>query len=436
MANRATLALRAWAHRPVPQDAALALGLLVVCVLVTDPHTLLPAVADRLGSGGWSGPGVAWLWWVATALTMVGVSLRRRWPVPMLVLCALSVAARLGAGVPPTVMDLAALILLYTVAARYSRTVSLSILSGLLVLSAAWVVGGAVAGRPLRMVSLRTCNREATLSGPGQPGSVSTSCQDGGSNPWSGLPVVGSALVAAWAVGSGRRNRRAYLEQLHTRAQDLERERDQQAALAVAAERGRISREVHDVVAHGLSLIVVQAQGAEAALDSNPADTRSALRTIVKTGRDSLADMRRVLAALGEVEDAWHPPPGLAQLPGLLTRVRQAGTPVQLRVEGTPTALPSPVDLSAYRIMQEALTNVMKHAGPGAAADIVVSYRDTEVDIEVSDDGPATVGGGGGNGLRGMRRRVTLLGGRLRAGPGVRGGFVVRASLPIQGPGA
>jgi signal transduction histidine kinase len=113
-------------------------------------------------------------------------------------------------------------------------------------------------------------------------------------------------------------NRRAYLEQLHARAADLVRERDQRAALAVAAERGRISREMHDVVAHGLSLIVIQAQGADAALDHRPADTRGALGAIVRTGRDSLADMRRVLDVLGEVEDSWHPQPGLDALPGLL----------------------------------------------------------------------------------------------------------------------
>jgi signal transduction histidine kinase len=195
---------------------------------------------------------------------------------------------------------------------------------------------------------------------------------------------------------------------------------------------------MHDVVAHGLSLIVIQAQGADAALDNRPADTRSALRAIVRTGRDSLADMRRVLAALGEVEDAWHPQPGLAQLPGLLEQVRTAGTEVRLRVAGTPAALPSAVDLSAYRIVQEALTNVMKHAGTGASADVVLEYSDAEIAVEVGDDGRipnghAGPGVGGGNGLRGMDRRVQLLGGRLSAEPEAGGGFRVRATLPIEG---
>jgi len=158
----------------------------------------------------------------------------------------------------------------------------------------------------------------------------------------------------------------------------------------------------------------------------------------VRTGRDSLADMRRVLAAMGEAEDAWHPQPGLAQLPALLDQVCKAGTTVRFRVDGAPTAVPSAVDLSVYRIVQEALTNVMKHAGSGASADIVVGYSDTEMAVEVRDDGRggAEPGSGapvGGNGLRGMDRRVRLLGGRLSAGPLPSGGFRVRATLPIEG---
>jgi signal transduction histidine kinase len=251
---------------------------------------------------------------------------------------------------------------------------------------------------------------------------------------WGGPVLLAAVFGAAWAIGSAARNRRAYLDQLHARAADLERERDQRAALAVAAERGRISREVHDVVAHGLSLIVIQAQGADAALDHRPADTRGALRTIVRTGRDSLTDMRRMLDALGEVEDTWHPQPGLDALPSLLDRVRQAGTPVSLRVDGTVTTLPAPVDLSAYRVVQEALTNVMKHAGPGARADVVVRYSDTRLGIHVTDDGRGrSADSDGGNGLRGMDSRVRLLGGRLDTGPGPDGGFLIRAELPIDG---
>ena len=272
---------------------------------------------------------------------------------------------------------------------------------------------------------------------------------------WGGLPLLGSVLVAAWAVGSGSRTRRAYLDELHARARDLERDRDQRAALAVAAERGRISRELHDVVAHGPSVMVIQAQGGAAALAHRPAATQAALAAIVATGRDSLADMRRVLAAVGEPDARWHPAPGLAALPALLAQVRRTGTPVRLRIDGTPVALPSPVDLSAYRIVQEALTNTMKHARSGATAEVVLGYRYTEISIEVVDDGqpptvagtddPAAAGppsngpsgdGQRGNGLRGMHERVRLLGGRLAAGPEPGGGFAVGAAIPVGSRGA
>jgi signal transduction histidine kinase len=237
-------------------------------------------------------------------------------------------------------------------------------------------------------------------------------------------------------MGSAARSRRGYLEQLHARARDLERERDQRAALAVADERGRISRELHDVVAHGLSVMVTQAQGAAAALDHKPADTRAALTAIVDTGRGSLADMRRVLARVDGVDDAWHPQPGLERLPDLVTQVTNAGTPVRLRIHGIRPTLPAAVDLSAYRIIQEALTNTMKHAGNTAQAEVLVAHGDTDLTIEVRDNGAGTGTGttdNGGNGLRGMRERVRLLGGHLAAGPGPAGGFVVRAKLPIHG---
>jgi signal transduction histidine kinase len=251
------------------------------------------------------------------------------------------------------------------------------------------------------------------------------------------MGVYGLALLAAWSTGSGARNRRAYQEQLRARARDLERERDQQAELAAAAERSRISREMHDVVAHGLSVIVIQAQGAAAALHDAPAETEAALDAIVAIGRESLADMRRVLAAVGEADDTWHPAPGLGQLPALVRRIDQAGTRVRLRVHGRPAGLPAAVDLSAYRIIQEALTNTIKHAGGGAAAKVAVTYGQTHVRLEVSDNGcgpPFPSTSSGGNGLRGMRERTRLLGGSFEAGPGPDGGFAVKALLPIHRP--
>ena len=254
-----------------------------------------------------------------------------------------------------------------------------------------------------------------------------------GPTDWGGIPVLGSLLVVAWAIGWGVQSRRAYLGELRARARDLERERDQQAALAVAAERARITRELHDVVAHGLAVIVMQAQGGAAAFAKRPADTLAALDTIVATGRASLADIRHVLSASGQLDDPARPVPGLAQLPRLIDQVRQAGTPVQLHINGSPRPLPTGVDVSSYRIVQEALTNTMKHAGPGARAQVVVSYGSDELRIEASDNGAGeSASGGTGNGLRGMRERAALLGGEVAAGPGPDGGYVVRARIPLD----
>jgi signal transduction histidine kinase len=455
MTTPPVIVARTWTHQPLFQDTALAAGLLAVCLPLNNPVAVLRTVAAGPHVLRWGGTVLAWGWWTATAFALAGVALRRRWPLPMLGVCTVATAVHLALlSMVPTVVDCAAVILLATVAARSSRRVSAAVLTGMLVLIAGWCLHSARLGRPVNglpafsvQVVHRVGHPAGTGTGTGSTGSTGAGDQvvdqAKGSNSWSAVALLGSVLVAAWAIGSANRSRRDYLHQLHARAVDLERERDQQAALAVAAERGRISREMHDVVAHGLSLIVIQAQGADAALDNRPADTRNALRAIVTTGRDSLADMRRVLGALGEVQDAWHPQPGLAHLPGLVDQVRETGTVVRLRVAGTPAALPSAVDLSAYRIVQEALTNVMKHAGAGAEADIVVRYSSTEIAVEVCDDGRMPTGwdgrhgrddraDGGGNGLRGMQRRVHLLGGRLSAGPGDGGGFRVCATLPIQ----
>ncbi|MFF4621172.1 sensor histidine kinase [Nonomuraea jabiensis] len=420
--------LRAWSCSPMLQDAAPAAVLLAICVLVNDPNATVGRTAGTPVTGGQAAQLA--LWWAATALAATGVALRRRRPLPMLAVCTLCAAVHVAQAGPLMIIDLSVLVLLYTVATRYARLVSLAVLACLLVLATGWSRYDA---RPIPGPSdvLSTGPGLDTPSGPEQ---VMKIHRRASADAWSGLSVLGSALVASWAIGSGARSRRAYLDELHAHTRDLERERDQQAALAVAAERARISRELHDVVAHGLSLMVIQAQGGAAALDSRPTDTRAALEAIVGTGRASLADMRRVLAAVGEVDDAWRPQPGLAHLSTLIAQVNRAGTPVRLRVEGSPVALPATVDLSAYRIVQEALTNTMKHAGTGAIASVVLTYHDAEIGIEISDNGHGQAGDtGGGNGLRGMRERVKLLGGTFAAGPRPRGGFAVQAELPIQG---
>ncbi|WP_435830913.1 sensor histidine kinase [Nonomuraea fuscirosea] len=423
--------LRAWSRSPMLQDAAPAAVLLAICVLVNAPNAIVGNTAGTPVAAGQDGQLA--LWWAATALAAGGVVLRRRWPLPMLVVCVLSAGVHVAQAAPLMIIDLSVLVLLYTVASRYAWVISLAALTCLLLVAAGWSLYGPLPG-PSEVLSMGP-----GLGTPSGPKEVMRVHRQASADAWSGLSVLGSALVASWAIGSGARSRRAYLDELHAHARDLERERDQQAALAVAAERARISRELHDVVAHGLSLMVIQAQGGAAALDNTPADTRTALETIVTTGRNSLADMRHVLAAVGEVDDAWHPQPGLAHLPALLTQVNRAGTPVRLRVEGSPVTLPATMDLSAYRIVQEALTNTMKHAGTGAAASVVLTYHHAEIGIEISDNGRARTGDAGagntgaGNGLRGMRERVKLLGGTFTAGPKPRGGFTVRASLPILG---
>ncbi|MBW6439819.1 hypothetical protein KZ829_39445 [Actinoplanes hulinensis] len=245
------------------------------------------------------------------------------------------------------------------------------------------------------------------------------------------------ALAAAYLLGDNLRGRRLHLRTLERRAADLEREQRQRVALATAAERARITRELHDVVAHGLSVMVVQAQGAAAALKRHPDRTEHALRDIVATGRSSLAEMRRLLAIVSQ-EPELAPQPGVQALPELIDRIRSAGTTVTFTVEGEPAPLPAGVDLSAYRIAQEALTNTLKHAGPGAGAAVRLGFHAEALEIEVSNDGrpPAGPADVTGNGLRGIAERVRLLDGELETGVGDGGGFRVLARLPLRPVGA
>jgi signal transduction histidine kinase len=246
--------------------------------------------------------------------------------------------------------------------------------------------------------------------------------------------TVVSSLLAA-TLGAWRRARRAQLEALEERTRLLALERDQQAAVGAAIERARIARELHDVVAHSLSVIVVQADGAAAAAEQRPADASTALRTIGDTGRDALGQMRRLLGVLRtESPDgaALAPQPGTGQLEALVEQVVRAGLPAGLSVEGRPRALAAEVDVTVYRLAQEALTNVLKHAGPVERVDVVLRYGDEAVELLVRDDGGgARPGGpGGGHGLVGMRERVDLHHGTLAAGPRDGGGFEVHAILP------
>jgi signal transduction histidine kinase len=246
-------------------------------------------------------------------------------------------------------------------------------------------------------------------------------------------PAAWLVFALAWLVGRDLRRRRQRVADLEDRAEQLEREREEQAQLAVAEERGRIARELHDVVAHGVSVIVVQAQ-AGPHLVGDPQRVVGVFRAIESSGRDALVELRRLLGILrsGDEQLVIGPQPGLGSLQSLVEQVRASGLPVELRIEGEPVHLPAGIDLSAYRIVQEALTNIVKHAGD-AEAEVVIRYRTRELELEVVDDGRSAVESvnGSGHGLIGMRERVALYGGTLEAGSRDGGGYAVRARLPL-----
>ena len=249
------------------------------------------------------------------------------------------------------------------------------------------------------------------------------------------LLLIAMILGGAWLAGRAIRYRREREHVLERLTVDLEREREEKARAAVAEERVRIARELHDIVAHAISVIVLQARGGRRSLATDPTETHEALDTIEATGSEALAEMRRLLGMLRshDEEIALAPQPSLRYLDALAAQVREAGLPVDLSVEGEPTELPPGVDLSAYRIVQEALTNALKHAGP-ATARVVVRYRENDLELEIADTGAGAGAsdGGEGHGLAGMRERVSLYGGRIEAGPRDGGGFAVRARLPLD----
>ena len=238
-------------------------------------------------------------------------------------------------------------------------------------------------------------------------------------------------FVAAWVIGDNLGTRRAYTRALEERAERLEREREAEAARARAEEQARIARELHDVIAHNVSVMVVQAAAANDVFDSRPERAREALHAIETSGRSALSELRRLLGVVRADGAEYAPRPGLDRLDDLVAQVRAAGLAVAVSVEGAQRTLPAGVDLSAYRIVQEALTNTLKHA-QATRADVALRYRDDALDVEVRDDGEATGNGdGAGHGLIGMRERVTAYGGTLDAGPAPAGGFTVSARFPL-----
>jgi signal transduction histidine kinase len=242
-------------------------------------------------------------------------------------------------------------------------------------------------------------------------------------------------LTLAWFFGSALRTRTEQARELSQRVEAAERARAVAAERATAEERARIARELHDVVAHSVSVMVVQASGVRRLLKDEQQREREALLSVEQIGRQALTEMRRMLGVMRSGEDspaALAPQPGLRHLDRLIAQVEEAGLPVTLRVEGERPELSPGVDLSAYRIVQEGLTNALKHA-KGAHAEVVVRYIDSSVQLEIADDGPGEPNGAsGGHGLVGMRERVALYGGTIEAGPRDGGGFVLRAKLPVE----
>ncbi|MGW8883248.1 sensor histidine kinase [Streptomyces sp. NPDC055749] len=343
------------------------------------------------------------------------VALRRRAPEKMLLLTLAMGIAQLVLDVPPGIADFAMLVIIFTVAC----------------------VGERWASRLALVCSLGA----AGLSRLRWP-------EESSNGSWVQavfvVVVMTVPFVLAWVLGDSMRTRRAYFDQLEERAARLEREREAQSKVAVAAERARIARELHDVVAHNVSVMVVQADGAAYVMDATPDQARQALETISSTGRQALAEMRRLLGVLrtGDAPESgeYVPQPDVGQIEDLIEQVRQTGLAVDFKIEGTPRSLPSGVELTAYRIVQEALTNTRKHGGPDAGASVRLVYFDDGLGLLVEDDGRGAAhelyedGGadGAGHGMIGMRERVGMVGGTLDAGPRPGGGFRISALLPLK----
>jgi len=334
---------------------------------------------------------------VVAILTTVVLSLRRVWPGPMFGITVLMAAVLAQWPVRGALFPVALAIALYTVAVMMSRATALV------------AAGLAVAAE------------------------VPAAGQGGWHDGWLAVIYEVIAIAAFLVTGLYVSTRRAYLAELRDRSQRLEREHDQTSALAAAVERARIAREMHDSVAHHLTVIVALSDGALAAVTRAPAQASEAIRGVSSTAREALAETRRLLGIL-RAEDGLEirqPLPGLSDLDGLFTRVRAAGLPVRYERSGPEGDTAPGVQLVIFRLVQEALTNTMKHAGPGVSAAVRLRLAPGEVSVEVEDDGAGRVGvpSSPGGGLTGMAQRVSAFGGELTCGPRQPRGWRVTARL-------
>jgi signal transduction histidine kinase len=401
MSEWRSLVERARRFNPTVADALLGMFLLVVALpqlFIDDPTYRHLGITFRAGSV----VGVLLL-----AAETLPLTWRRRSPRAVLAVLTASAVVLLLAGFRPTVADLGLVVAVYSVAGHSSRRSA--VISGLAFL-----------------VALAALMVIADLKYPQEQ----TQAQQ---------YIVNFATFAfAWFLGVLQRNRREHTAKLEALNRQLAEERESRARWAVSEERSRIARELHDVIAHAVSVMVVQAGAARRVADTRPEQARDAMTSIESTGRQALGEMRRLVGVLrhGDEPTSLDPQPSFADVPALVEEARKAGLEVELDVKGEPRPLAAGVDLSAYRIVQEALTNVRKHAGP-ATVEVRVRYGPHSLHIEVTDDGRsvsdhASSNGNRGQGLIGMRERVALYGGKLEVGPRPHGGFRVLADLPLE----
>lgn len=405
-----------WARdRPFATDVALAIALAATAGTVS----VLTVTADPPPSG------YLLLTLAAFAVLHLAVSGRRRWPVSAFVLAAAGEAALAivplqsggeGTAYPVTLLPagLAYLICAYSVSARApSPWPRMSLLVGMI-------------GTAAVTVRFVTAPAFADTAPGGQ---------------WGGTLFVVAALLATvlsmWALGAFRRWRLAQIEGLAERARRAEQDRADQVRQAAVDERARIAREMHDVVAHSLSVMVRQAEGGRFVAATDTAKAAEVMRTIADTGREALQDMRSLLGVLrsDDPQEMSQPQPTIADITQMVDRVRESGLPVSLDVSGRSRNLDRAAHLAAYRLVQESLTNVVKHAGAGARAQVRIDWGEQDLTLEVTDTGqppPPTVGSSlPGRGHVGMSERLTLLGGSLSAGPATDGGYRVTGRIPL-----
>ena len=349
-----------------------------------------------------AGSGTPWTVAVLGVVALVPLAWRHQAPVLVWAVSGVATLAAMVAHGSPGLLALGPLIALYTVATDCPRRVSL--------------MAGAVSlvGVTLGVAAVRTSK-----------------------SPWVAFVFPLVVIAAAWLIGDNLRVRRVYVAELEAKAARAEAEREAEASRAAAQERGRIARELHDVVAHHVSVIAVQAGAARMNADGDvPPETLEGLAAVEAIARQTLTELRQLLGVLrhdGE-PPSLTPQPGLDQLDRLVADVRHAGLPVEMAIEGERIPIPPGVDLSAYRIIQEALTNVLKHEGP-VPTKVIVRFCPHDLELEVADEGgsvPASPQANGhGHGLVGMRERVAMFGGSFEAAPRPEGGFMVAARIPL-----